>query len=178
MIFETGRLFTREFTPDDFGNLCRTLQDPEVMYAYEHAFSDAEAADWLQRQIKRYAEDGFGLWAVVLKGTGRVIGQCGLTLQDWNGQAVPEIGYLFEKAYWRRGYAIEAAKGCKEYAFRCLGLPRVYSIIRENNLPSRKVAEKNGMRICGSLVKHYSGRDMTHLVFCAENGECREQNGG
>lgn len=130
MIFETERLFARKLTKDDFGSLCRILQDPEVMYAYEHAFSDAEVNSWLERQLKRYVTDGFGLWAVILKETGSMIGQCGLTMQDWNGKMVPEIGYLFEKAYWHRGYASEAAKGCKEYAFQSLKLPRVYSIIR------------------------------------------------
>ena len=169
MIFETERLFARKLTKDDFGSLCRILQDPEVMYAYEHAFSDAEVNSWLERQLKRYVTDGFGLWAVILKETGSMIGQCGLTMQGWNGKMVPEIGYLFEKAYWHRGYASEAAKGCKEYAFPSLKLPRVYSIIRDNNLPSLRVAERNGMKLCGSLVKHYYGLDMAHLVFCVEN---------
>ena len=169
MIFETERLFARKLTKDDFGSLCRILQDPEVMYAYEHAFSDAEVNSWLERQLKRYVTDGFGLWAVILKETGSMIGQCGLTMQDWNGKMVPEIGYLFEKAYWHRGYASEAAKGCKEYAFQSLKLPRVYSIIRDKNLPSQRVAERNGMKLCGSLVKHYYGLDMAHLVFCVEN---------
>ncbi len=169
MIFETERLFARKLTKDDFGNLCRILQDPEVMYAYEHAFSDAEVNSWLERQLKRYVTDGFGLWAVILKETGSMIGQCGLTMQDWNGKMVPEIGYLFEKAYWHRGYASEAAKGCKEYAFQSLKLPRVYSIIRDNSLPSQRVAERNGMKFCGSLVKHYYGLDMARLVFCVEN---------
>ena len=169
MIFETERLFARKLTKDDFGSLCRILQDPEVMYAYEHAFSDAEVNSWLERQLKRYVTDGFGLWAVILKETGSMIGQCGLTMQDWNGKMVPEIGYLFEKAYWHRGYASEAAKGCKEYAFQSLKLPRVYSIIRDNKLPSQRVAERNGMKLCGSLVKHYYGLDMAHLVFCVEN---------
>ena len=169
MIFETERLFARKLTKDDFGSLCRILQDPEVMYAYEHAFSDAEVNSWLERQLKRYVTDGFGLWAVILKETGSMIGQCGLTMQDWNGKMVPEIGYLFEKAYWHLGYASEAAKGCKEYAFQSLKLPRVYSIIRDNSLPSQRVAERNGMKLCGSLVKHYYGLDMAHLVFCVEN---------
>ena len=169
MIFETERLFARKLTKDDFGSLCRVLQDPEVMYAYEHAFSDAEVNSWLERQLKRYVTDGFGLWAVILKETGSMIGQCGLTMQDWNGKMVPEIGYLFEKAYWHLGYASEAAKGCKEYAFQSLKLPRVYSIIRDNSLPSQRVAERNGMKFCGSLVKHYYGLDMARLVFCVEN---------
>ena len=67
MIFETERLFARKLTKDDFGSLCRILQDPEVMYAYEHAFSDAEVNSWLERQLKRYVTDGFGLWAVILR---------------------------------------------------------------------------------------------------------------
>ena len=169
MIFEIERLFARKLTKDDSENLCRILQDPEVMYAYEHAFSDAEVNSWLERQLKRYVTDGFGLWAVILKETGSMIGQCGLTMQDWNGKMVPEIGYLFEKAYWHLGYASEAAKGCKEYAFQSLKLPRVYSIIRDNSLPSQRVAERNGMKFCGSLVKHYYGLDMARLVFCVEN---------
>lgn len=74
MIFETERLFARKLTKDDFGSLCRILQDPEVMYAYEHAFSDAEVNSWLERQLKRYVTDGFGLWAVILKETGSMIG--------------------------------------------------------------------------------------------------------
>ena len=66
-------------------------------------------------------------------------------------------------------YAAEAAIACKKYAFNALGLPAVYSIIRENNLPSRRVAEKNGMRIVGKLVKHYYGMEMPHFVYCAKN---------
>lgn len=169
MIFETERLFTRKLTKNDLCHLRRILQDPEVMYAYEHAFSDAEVRDWLERQLKRYDADGFGLWAVILKETGHMIGQCGLTMQDWNGKIVPEIGYLFEKDYWHLGYATEAAKGGKEYAFHSLKFSRVYSIIRDNNFPSQRVAERNGMRVCGNLIKHYYGMDMPHLVFCAEN---------
>ena len=67
------------------------------MYAYEHAFSDEEAWEWLDRQIARYQTDGFGLWAVILKETGQMIGQCGLTWQDFNGKQVLEVGYLLRK---------------------------------------------------------------------------------
>ena len=66
-ILETDRLVLREMTEGDFPALCRMLQDGEVMYAYEHAFSDQEAWDWLRLQQERYRTDGFGLWAVVEK---------------------------------------------------------------------------------------------------------------
>ena len=161
----TDRLYLREFVQDDFQAVCRVLQDKDVMYAYEHAFTDEEAHAWLDNQVRRYREDGCGLWAVILKETETMIGQCGLTRQQLNGKKVLEVGYLFEKEYWHRGYATEASRTCISYAFDMMEAKRVYAIIRENNLPSQKVALRNGMRLCGKTVKHYYGIDMPHLVY-------------
>ena len=55
------------------------------MYAYEHAFSDQEAWEWLRRQQARYRKDGFGLWAAVERTSGEMVGQCGLTWQGLGG---------------------------------------------------------------------------------------------
>lgn len=170
MILKTKRLLLRELTPDDYGDLCRILQDGEVMYAYEHAFSEEEAREWLDRQLGRYAAHGFGLWAVVLKECGALIGQCGVTLQDWEGREVHEVGYLFQRAYWHMGYAAEAAMACRDWAFEKLGVEEVFSIIRDNNRPSRRVAERNGMTERGSFVKHYHGVDMPHVVYSVRRG--------
>lgn len=170
IILETERLILREMTPADRPALCGILQDGAVMYAYEHPFSDEEVDSWLANQLRRYKEDGFGLWAAVLRQGGEMIGQCGLTLQDIGGAApVPEIGYLFRRSHWRRGYATEAALACRDYAFRVLGLPAVYSIIRESNAPSVAVALRVGMTPEGELVKHYYGLEMPHLIFRCEN---------
>ncbi len=87
MILETERLYLRELTQDDFAALCRILQDEAVMYAYEGAFSDAEVQEWLDRQLVRYQKWGFGLWAVIRKESGELIGQCGLTMQPWKGRS-------------------------------------------------------------------------------------------
>lgn len=165
MVLETKRLILRELTQADFLSLCKMLQDDDVMYAYEGAFSNEEAQGWLDQQMERYREYGFGLWAAVLKETGIMIGQCGLTMQDYNGRKVLEIGYLFQKDYWHRGYATEAAAACKKYAFRQLNAGEVYSIIRDTNLPSQNVAKRNGMSCIGRFVKHYRGVDMPHLVY-------------
>ncbi|WP_418577667.1 GNAT family N-acetyltransferase [Hungatella sp.] len=165
IILETKRLVLRRLRRSDYGALCLMLKDEEVMYAYEHAFEDWEAADWLDRQLMRYETYGFGLWAVVLKETGEVIGQCGLTMQEVGDSEVLEVGYLFRKEFWHHGYALEAAAACRDYAFEKLGAEAVYSIIRENNGPSRAVAERNGMTVCGSIVKHYYGLDMPHLLY-------------
>lgn len=168
IILETDRLILREMTQSDFEPLCKILQDKEVMYAYEHAFSDDEAQEWLDRQIQRYRNYGFGLWAVVLKASGEMIGQCGLSMQDFAGNQVLEVGYLFQKAFWHQGYAAESAIACKQYAFERLHVDEVFSIIRENNLASQAVAERNGMTVCGSFTKHYHGIDMPHLVYRAQ----------
>ena len=170
MKLETERLFLREMTEDDWENLCEILQDEEVMYAYEHAFSDEEVRQWLNRQLARYEEyhHRFGLWAVVLKETGEMIGQTGLTMQDCGDEWLLEIGYLFKKRHWHKGYATEAAVACKRYAFETLDEPRVCSIIRDNNTASQNVAKRNGMKPVKTFVKHYYGVDMPHIVFSAE----------
>lgn len=170
MVLETERLVLREMGQADLPALCEILQDPLVMYAYEHAFSDDEAQVWLDRQQERYAAYGFGLWAVVEKASGQLIGQCGVTMQDCCGREVPEIGYLFRRDKWHHGFASEAAKACKEYAFTTLGFQEVYSIIRENNLPSQRVALRNGMSVRGSFLKYYHGMAMRHLLFSVKRG--------
>ena len=167
MILKTKRLSLREMSDYDFKDLCEMLQDPVVMTAYEHAFEDEEVRQWLENQKRRYIEDGFGLWAVLLKETGEMIGQCGLTWQNVGEEKVLEVGYLFKKAFWHKGYAIEAAKACKQYAFEILGAKEVYSIIRDTNIASQAVAKRNGMTLKGEIVKHYYEMDMPHLLYSA-----------
>ncbi len=165
MILETERLYMREMTQEDFQSLCKIMQDEEAMYAYEGAFSDVEVQEWLDRQISRYRKWGFGLWAVILKGTDEMIGQCGLTMQPWKDKEVLEVGYLFRRIYWHNGYAVEAAKACKRYAFETLDAKEVCSIIRDTNIASRNVAVRNGMTIADSWMKHYRGVDMPHYRY-------------
>lgn len=165
MILETDRLYLREMKQSDFVELCKILQNKKVMHAYEHAFSTDESQEWLDRQLKRYEDYGFGLWAVILKQTDKMIGQCGLTLQEWDKRQVLEIGYLFQEEYWHNGYAIEAAQGCKKYAFEQLDTDEVFSIIRDTNIASQNVAKRNEMKACGEFIKHYYGVEMPHLVF-------------
>lgn len=165
MILETERLYLREMNQSDFESLCKILQDEDTMYAYEGAFNVDEVQEWLDRQIFRYQEWNFGLWAVILKETNQMIGQCGLTMQPWKDENVLEIGYLFERTYWHKGYTIEAAKACKKYAFEILKADEVCSIIRDTNIASQKVAIRNGMTIKDVWTKHYRGVDMPHYRY-------------
>ena len=165
MILETERLYLREMNQSDFDSLCSILQDEDTMYAYEGAFSDDEVQEWLDKQIFRYQKWNFGLWAVILKETNEMIGQCGLTMQPWKDKEVLEIGYLLARPYWHKGNAIEAAKACKTYAFEILKADEVCSIIRDTNIVSQNVAIRNGMTMTGTWTKHYRGVDMPHYRY-------------
>ena len=170
LVLETDRLVLREMTQKDFPALCRMLQDQTVMYAYEHAFTEEEAWSWLRRQQERYHRDGFGLWAMLEKETGAMVGQCGLTWQDVGaGAPVLEVGYLFLRAHWHQGFATEAARACRDWAFSVLRAPRVYSVIRDTNVASQRVAQRNGMAVADRLVKHYRGVEMPHLLYAVDN---------
>ena len=165
-ILETERLILREMTEEDIPALSTFLGDPEVMYAYEHGFDMEEVRDWCIRQMKRYEKDGFGLWAVIRKSDGKLIGDCGITMQDTGqGCMKEEIGYHLIKECWHQGYATEAAQAVKAYAFDVLGISEVCSIIRDTNLASQKVAIRNGMKKCGESIRHYRGIDMPHYRY-------------
>jgi RimJ/RimL family protein N-acetyltransferase len=172
IILETSRLFLREFLDSDYNDLCEILQDKDVMYAYGHSFSDEEVKSWYNRLIiKHYAKHGFGLWAVIHKESNDVLGQCGLTIQELNGEKYLEIGYLFKKKHWHNGYAAEAALGCKRYAFETLKAEKVYSIIRDNNIASQNVAKRIGMEKTDEIAKHYYNMDVAHYVYEIRNEE-------
>ncbi|WP_371298123.1 GNAT family N-acetyltransferase [Paraeggerthella sp.] len=123
-ILETERLTLRKMGEGDLDALRIILQDPDVMYAYEGPFDEAGVREWLDRQTARYRTDGFGLWAVVLKETDRMIGQCGVTLQEYRDAQVMEVGYLFMKAFWHRGVRDRGSHRLSRLRLRRLGCSR------------------------------------------------------
>jgi RimJ/RimL family protein N-acetyltransferase len=169
-IIETDRLFLREFSENDYQDLCEILQDKDVMYAYDHPFSDDEVKSWYKNlMIDHYKKHGFGLWVIIHKETKELLGQCGLTIQTVNGEDFLEIGYHLKKKHWHKGYAAEAALGCKKYAFEILKAPRVYSIIRDDNIASQNVAKRIGMEKIREEMKHYSNKDVLHYIYGIDN---------
>ena len=164
-IIETERLILREMTDDDIGSLRSMLQDPDVMYAYEHDFTEDDVKEWLERQKDRYARYGFGLWAMILKFSGLMIGQAGLTMQKYRNSEVLEIGYMLAKNYWHSGYAREAAEACKKYAFSRIGAREVFSIIKTDNAASIRVAESIGMKRRDEFMARYYNGDVPHYLY-------------
>lgn len=168
MLLRTTRLELREMTEEDLPALRSILQDAETMAAYEGAFDEQMVQDWLARMRRRYRDDGFGMWAVMHRATGQMIGQCGLTRQHFLGGEVIEVGYLFNRAHWHHGYAVEAATVSRDHAFDVLAADRVYAQVRDTNIASMNVAIRLGMTVRGRFVKHYRGVDIPHLAFAID----------
>ena len=93
MKIETERLVLREMRAEDYDALHAVLADSDIMQHYPYTFEEARVRGWIARNIERYKVFGFGLWAVCLKETGEMIGDCGLTMQSVAGMIRPEIGY-------------------------------------------------------------------------------------
>jgi ribosomal-protein-alanine N-acetyltransferase len=161
IILETSRLTLREFVSEDAAALSRVISDPETMKYYPAPFDLPGVDAWIARNLARYEKDGTGLWAMILKKSGELIGDCGIIHQDVEGEIIPEIGYHLRRDCWGHGYATEAALACKEWAFTNLKTERVISLIRPENLPSRRVAERNGM----TIWKDIQWRELRHYVY-------------
>lgn len=146
-IAQTERLILRRFHADDGAAMDRVFGDAEVMRYGPGVRSPQWVREWLRGRLEDYRKLGFGLWAVVEKGGGETIGYCGLShFPDINGRPETEIGYRLARGYWGRGYATEAARAVRDYAFGTLGLRRLIALIDPANLASIRVAEKIGMR--------------------------------
>lgn len=150
-MIETERLILREYTMDDFDALYEILSDPETMRHYPAPYDEAGVRRWITWNLDNYKKYGFGLWAVVRKETGEFIGDCGITMQQIDGEILPEIGYHIHKKYWRRGYAKEAARAVRDWAFRNTEYNCVYSYMKYTNVASYSTALANGMH----KVKEY-----------------------
>lgn len=151
MQLETKRLILRELTSSDFDALYAVLGDSDIMRHYPYTFDEARVQRWIHKNQERYRVFGFGLWAMVLKESGELIGDCGLTMQNVHGVILPEIGYHVAKAHQRRGYAREAARVCRDWAFQSTPFQMLFSYMKQSNAASSAVAKSNGMHFLGEF---------------------------
>ena len=146
MVIETERLLLREMTYDDFNALYKVLADSDIMHHYPYTFDEKKVRNWIERNIERYRVFGFGLWAVCLKNTGEMIGDCGLTMQLINGDIQPEIGYHIRADKQRKGYAKEAAIAVRNWTFNNTPFNIVCSYMKAGNKASVKTAMSYGCK--------------------------------
>jgi len=161
---QTARLILREFVDEDEEGLLDGLGDPETNRFMPHPLSRLEVKEWIARNQRRYDLRGHGLWAVVLRQSGEFLGDCGPVWQELNGESHVEIGYHFRRGHWGHGYATEAARAATGWAFENLGVDHVISLIRPENHPSRRVAERNGFALTGRAV----WRSFEHCIYRME----------
>ena len=151
VVLQTKRLQLRHLCCDDLDAMHAYFGDAETMRYYPAPYSREFVKHAIELNLERYKRYGYGLFGVALKGSGELIGDCGLVWQDLPGGEELEVGYHFNRAYWGEGYATEAAKACIDYAFANAGVDHVISLIRPENGPSRRVAKRNGLQIVRSL---------------------------
>lgn len=156
-MIETKRLRLRTMATEDFTDIHRIFTDEKVMAAFnEDVFSKETMEWWMNNNFKHQEKYGYGLFSVILKSESRIIGDCGLEHDAFNGKPCVEIGYDFLSDYWNNGYATEAAKAVLEYALNDLKLEKnqICSFIRRSNQASQRVSEKVGMKRITAYESH------------------------
>ncbi|MBX2926559.1 MAG: GNAT family N-acetyltransferase [Saprospiraceae bacterium] len=147
---ETERLIFRPQHRDDFAEWLPAMENPDTeRFLGMTGITSAEARceTWFQRVENRYQNDLGGTNVLVDKSSGKIVGQCGLLVQEVDDILELEIGYTIIPAYWNQGYATEAARKCKEFAFENNFAESIISIIHIENIQSEMVARKNGMQL-------------------------------
>lgn len=139
----------------DVEDLLSIFADPQVMAAFGvMPFDRRQMEGWVQRNLAHQTQYGYGLFSVILKTEGLLVGDCGLEQMEVEGVQAAELGYDFRSDYWNQGLATEAAMAVRNFAFRVLNLPYLVSLIRVGNLASCRVAEKIGMQKVEELTRY------------------------
>ena len=147
---------------DDVDDVAEVLGAPDPARPGRRQRTRADAEHWIAWNQRNYIEHGFGLW-VVETHAGAFVGDCGLTVQDVEGEPFVEVGYHVHLALRGQGLATEAAAAVRDTA-RDAGVPHLVAIIRPENLPSQRVAQNIGLSLERRVFKN--GGDA--LVFGAD----------
>ncbi len=166
-VIQTPRLVLRHFESGDLDLLSELMANPDFMRFSSGVFTREQTASFLFDRVIAPAQEGLpSQFAVVLREENRLIGYCGFFRQVVDDVDEIEIGYRLHPDYWNLGLATEAARAVRAYAFDVLKLERVISLIHPDNRASRRVTEKNGMR----LEKETVFRGFPAQVFSCTRG--------
>lgn len=144
----SDRLRTRFLVSEDkywWADFFKSAEATRFLAFYIEGSFEDRAQHMIDKQISRYEENRFGLQVLIEKSNGHAVGLCGLLVQEVEGITEVEIGYHLLPAYWKKGFATEAAILFKNYAFQHKLADSVISLIDINNFPSQAVATRNGM---------------------------------
>lgn len=163
---QTERLALRHFSVLDLEPMLCIFGDAEVMRFGDGVQTSAWVQQWLLRCVEQYRRQDFGVYAVVERESGEVIGYCGLFFfPNIHGRAEVEIGYRLARVKWGCGYATEAATAVRDYAFQTLGVKRLIALIDPQNRTSICVAEKLGMRYESEvMLEGYMHPDHVYVI--------------
>jgi [ribosomal protein S5]-alanine N-acetyltransferase len=155
---ETERLSLRPYTKDDVPLMHGLMSDSRVMAHHPFVFDWERSVKGIDNVLAMYDRFGYSLLAVELRGGG-FIGHVGLLhWDDVDAREDVEVAYYLLPQYWGKGYASEAARACRDWAFEHLPVDRVVSFIVTENAPSIAVAERNGMSRLKRLEENRFGR--------------------
>ena len=147
-MIETPRLILREWRDEDLEPFSRINADERVCEFLGKTLTPEETRAMVERNRADFQEQGFGLWALEVKGGPAFIGYTGLGIPSFQAHFTPcvEIGWRLAFEHWGRGYATEAARAVLSHAFTQLGIDEIVSLTVPRNLRSRAVMEKIGMK--------------------------------
>jgi RimJ/RimL family protein N-acetyltransferase len=162
-IMDTARLTIRETTVADVDDFYRIYSDPEITRHMDPLFLDiaeekAYAAEYIRTIYHFY---GYGLWTLVLRETGEVIGRAGVSWRQ--GYSDPELGFVIARAHQRQGYAEEALRAIIGYARTELEFDRLQALIQPENTASLALCEKLGFR--GQGTELLEGKEHLRMVL-------------
>jgi RimJ/RimL family protein N-acetyltransferase len=166
----TDRLRLRPFSDDlsDVGALNAIQSDPDHMRYYPRPFDRAMTQAWIERWLADYERVGFGLWAIEDRVTGEFLGNCGPARQLVDDEAHVELGWSVTPRRASQGIATEAGIAARDWSFEVLRLDHLIALVRPENLPSRRVAEKLGMSVWRETL--FGSTRWLHLVYRALPG--------
>jgi RimJ/RimL family protein N-acetyltransferase len=143
---ETARLRMRLFTPDDLDRMCEITSNPDVTryIGYGEPLTREETRANLEKIMNGFRRRGYGRWALERRDTGALIGYCGLS--SGNPDVGIELAYMLAREEWGRGFAVEAARASLRYGFEALGVESIAGLTFHDNLRSRAVLERVGMK--------------------------------
>lgn len=176
MKLQTSRLTLREMGREDYDALFAVWGDGDVMRHYPYRFDEERVRQWIENNLERYRVLGFGLWAAELRESGRLIGDCGLTMQNIHGRICPEIGYHIHRDFQRQGYGREAARACRDWAFENTPFQVLYSYMVRENRPSAAVAAANGMTLTDRYRDDLGRETLVYAITRQQWTEWKRQN--